>query len=419
MFKYLTVIIFLMLSIFVKAEPIAKKWSEIETQKEAFKALVTLRDEIANMDISLEAMIEKNWLKIPIKRLNYFNQNGISDSDVTNFLADVVQQQTTAALTEIPVQLSTRIPPTLPFEQYAGFCKKQRTKASQFIFSKLKNDIFKKCDEIVSNLFLERATQQIHKTKEEFLALKGTKEDLINTQGYNLRSNLPKLRGYYNVAFKRANEVVHREFIKAESEVEGSYKKAIASTSEEIKLAFANADPLTEMEQIPISKCEQFRGKNRYYNKRLSPINSLCRQLQKNLSEQKEVIRCDRVWEDMEAPKGIQQGSLTMANFLGSTDSINIRKLMCDSHKKEHGLNIVKNKKWFSTNYRLTRTSTSITGDKVTFSANLIKPEKDSNEWKLNKPQIIPKTYLDINKLKSSDTSILMNCFVILAACGR
>jgi len=393
---------------------VSKHWPTIEAQNQAFKQLVALRDEIGSMEVTLDTIIEKKWFKVDH---NSFNKKGIPQKETTAFLADAIEKQTTIALTKIPMELSEKIDLELPFEEYQSFCQKQRQEIGRNNFSQLQKDIFTKCEDVVADLFKNRVVKKIHTTRDEFLARKGTREDLIDTQGYNLRKDLPKLN-FYGGSFKKAGDVITAEITNSESQLESAYQKALKSSIEEISLAFTNAEPFTDSEKIPENLCKEFTENNSLFsrNDRLKPIQSLCTKLNKEFSVKKEVVACDRVWESFEAPDDIQQGTLAFPTFLGNSEPVNIRELMCDAKKRNIDLSIELEKGFFSKDYKLARKAT-ISGVDVKFSVNLIKPEKGLNEWKVADPEITPKTYLDIKKLNSNNSNDLMKCLIAIENC--
>ena len=385
---------------------VSNNWPSIEARIAGFEWMIAERKRISETQITLQAVADAGWFQIDPDILSDMYQKGISRSEVRQFLAP----QRNAAVPGLSTQLASEAASSnLSLDQYPGYCDERRRELEIGLFpNDLQTAVFASCEEKVASLMQEAGIAAVEQRKVAYLSTSGTRADFMGTNGYSFNGVIPRLRAN-SQTFRRAISAITTALADAEAETSELYQTALNATLEEIRASYVAAEPLTESEQEAHEKCADFAD---VQNERLRPVSELCDQVKRDMQIKREEKACDIVWEEIDAPDGIQRGYLIAPTLLSGIQRVNIRKLIC-----ERALTIEDHSGFFFffSEFRLTRRMT-IGGTDIEFSARLNEPEAGGSEWTLDNGKLSPG---DFNSDRFKTSSDLMGCIYYAETCFR
>ncbi|SMX46024.1 hypothetical protein [Actibacterium lipolyticum] len=387
---------------------LSKRWPEAQKRAEDLKELVAERDRLAALDISLSSVAQNNWLELQPDLKNKARALGLGQ-----LLEPVLEQKRQEAIAALPSDLAAEAEAAdLSLEALLSYCRQKRADVTaRMRRSALVDTVFSGCEDRLAAMLEERAIVKIHAARDAFLARKGTRADLLETNGYDLSKVLPNLYSR-NAAFTPVLANIEAELITAQNQTNDAFNTAMDAATKEVKAAFAKVEPMTESEENAAALCREFTGFGA--GPRLQPLSNLCRTSMQMMARQRAEYQCDLVWDDIDAPDGLQQGYVNQLNLLTGVKPVPVRDLMCNAAQHNQGLSIVRKKGLFSSQYRLTRNDV-IGGTPVQFSVKLNEPESGNN-WTASDPEMEPGPF-DTARFKTSDD--LIGCIFFLEVCFR
>lgn len=384
---------------------ISRRWPDVQARIVAFEEVIAERDRIADLDITLAAIVSENWLTLDRGRMNEWRRLGLSQDDVLSVTSSALETQRQTAMTRLPQELgSLARADSIELGAFSSWCERKRQELGYAYNNELQAAVFESCNEELAAQLREQALETINERK---IALMSASEDirtLVTTDGYSFEDVIPRIRSNSS-SFENVIADINTAVASAQQETEVKYQSVLNSSLENIRVAFENADPMGEDAESAIGMCAPF---NRFGTpQRLRPISELCQTLGRDLQVRRQEAECDITWSNMEVPEDVQRGYLSVPQLLGAAQPVSIRALVCDSARAEVKVWITEDSGWFSSEIRLHREAQLQTGT-FEMSARLNEPEAASAAWSVDGLKLSSGT----SRLDESATSEdIMGCF--------